>query len=72
MKAYNKAMKNQKIQEGDLVLKMNDFVWRKVSPSLEFYPHWECPFIVKEAYESGYYWQMNINGVTHHDPINGK
>ena len=55
MKAYNKAVKGQEIQEGDLVLKVNDFIRRKVSPPSKFYTHWEGPFIVKEAHGSGYY-----------------
>lgn len=55
------------------MLKIVDHVWRQISRPSKFSPNWEGgPFVVKEAYDSGYYGLINALGVAGIEVINGK
>ena len=69
--AYNRTVKPRQFKEGDLVLRVVEHVRRQISGSSKFAPQWEGPFIVKKAYQSGYYLLVSHSGVLM-SPINGK
>jgi hypothetical protein len=35
-------------------------------------PNWEGPYLIREAYDSGYYKLAMVDGTTMAEPINGK
>ncbi|GMN59596.1 hypothetical protein TIFTF001_028692 [Ficus carica] len=59
-------------RERDLVLKTVDHVRRQISRPSKFSPNWEGPFVVKEAYDSGYYGLISVLGGAGIEVINGK
>lgn len=69
--AYNKTVKPRQFKEGDLVLRVAEHVRRQISGTSKFTPQWEGPFVVREAYQSGYYMLASHDG-TLMSPINGK
>ena len=69
---YGKTTKERVFIEGQLVLKMADHVKRGMAGLSKFSPKWEGPFIVREAYVSGYYRLAHMNGTDLMDPINSK
>ena len=69
--AYNKTVKPRRFEKGDLVLRVAEHVRRQISGPSKFAPSWERPFIVKEAYQSGYYMLNTYEGEAT-GPINGK
>ncbi|XP_021827276.1 uncharacterized protein LOC110767920 [Prunus avium] len=70
--AYNRTVKSQSFKQGDLVLRVSEHVRRQVSGPSKFAPQWEGPFLIKEAYNSGYYCLVSVKEGTLTDPINGK
>ena len=58
--------------EGQLVLRVADYVKRKVAAPSKFAPNWEGPYVMKEACGSGYYRLCSMDEFTTTDPINGK
>jgi hypothetical protein len=55
-----------------MVLRTVDHVRRGLPSSSKFAPNWEGPYLIREAYDSGYYKPSTTNGTTLVDPINGK
>ncbi|XP_062021384.1 uncharacterized protein LOC133737941 [Rosa rugosa] len=70
--AYNRTVKKRNFKEGDLVLRMVDWVRKQVSGPSKFAPQWEGPFIIKESHSSGYYVLASIIDGIPTSPINGK
>ncbi|KAL6141512.1 hypothetical protein ACLB2K_059800 [Fragaria x ananassa] len=70
--AYDRTVKERCFKEGDLVLKIADWVRKQISGPSKFAPQWEGPFVVKESQSSGYYVLTSITGGAHMSPINGK
>ena len=54
------------------MLKMADHVRRGMVRPSKFSLKWEVPFVVREAYASGYYRLAQMNGRDLMDFINGK
>lgn len=53
-RAYNKRVKIRPIKVGDLVLKAAGHIQKGTNVS-KFSPKWEGPYVVREAYDSGYF-----------------
>ena len=47
--------KEKVFAEGQLVLKVADYVRRGIAGPSKFAPKWEGPLVIKEAHPSGYY-----------------
>uniref|UniRef100_A0A2N9GU17 Integrase catalytic domain-containing protein n=1 Tax=Fagus sylvatica TaxID=28930 RepID=A0A2N9GU17_FAGSY len=58
--------------KGQMVLKTVDHVRRGLPSPSKFAPNWEGPYLIREAYDSGYYKLSTADGTTLADPINGK
>ena len=58
--------------EGQLILRVADYVRRNVAALSKFASNWEGPYVVKEAYGSGYYCLCSMDKSTVTGPINGK
>ena len=58
--------------EGQLVLKVADYIKRGMAGSSKFAPKWEGPLAIREAHQSGYYCLTQMDGRDLMDPINGK
>ena len=69
---YSKALRVQIFIEGQMVLKATEFVRRNLPSPFEFSSNWDGPYIIQEAYVSGYYRLSKSDGITLADPINGK
>uniref|UniRef100_A0A2N9IIT4 RNA-directed DNA polymerase n=1 Tax=Fagus sylvatica TaxID=28930 RepID=A0A2N9IIT4_FAGSY len=74
--AYEKTLQTRIFAKGQMVLKTVEMVPVDVrrglpSPS-KFAPNWEGPYLIREAYDSGYYRLSTADGTTLADPINGK
>ena len=70
--AYSRMTKERVFVEGQLVLKVADYVRRGLAGPSKFAPKWEGPFVIKEAHPSGYYRLTQMDGKNLMDPINGK
>ncbi|KAL6125059.1 hypothetical protein ACLB2K_077567 [Fragaria x ananassa] len=70
--AYNRIVKERCFKEGDLVLKIADWVRKQISGPSKFAPQWDGPFVVKESHNSGYYVLVSITSGARMSPINGK
>ena len=70
--AYGRMTKERVFTEGQLVLKVADYVKRGMAGSSKFASKWEGPFVIKEAHQSGYYHLTQMDGRDLMDPINGK
>ena len=70
--AYSKMTKERVFAEGQLVLKVADYVRPGMTGSSKFASKWEGPFVIKEAHQSGYYRLTQMDGRDLMDPINGK
>ena len=46
--------KERVFAEGQLVLKVADYVMRGMTGPAKFAPKWEGPFVIREAHQSGY------------------
>ena len=53
--AYDKMTKERVFVEGQLVLRVADYVRRGMAGPSKFTPKWEGPLVIREAYPSGYY-----------------
>ena len=53
--AYDRMTKDRVFVEGQLVLKVADYVKRGMAGPSKFAPKWEGPFMIREAHQSGYY-----------------
>ena len=58
--------------EGQLVLKVADYIKRGMAGPSKFAPKWEGPLAIMEAHQSGYYCLTQMDGRDLMDPINGK
>uniref|UniRef100_A0A2N9FCN2 Uncharacterized protein n=1 Tax=Fagus sylvatica TaxID=28930 RepID=A0A2N9FCN2_FAGSY len=58
--------------KGQMVLRTVDHVRRGLPSPSKFAPNWEGPYLIREAYDSGYYKLSTADGTTLVDPINGK
>ena len=70
--AYGRMTKERVFAEGQLVLKVVDYVRRGMARPFKFTPKWEGPFVIREAHPSGYYCLAQMDGKDLMDPINGK
>ncbi|XP_075665286.1 uncharacterized protein LOC142634939 [Castanea sativa] len=70
--AYDRMTKERVFAEGQLVLKVADYVRRSMARPSKFAPKWEGLFVIREAYLTGYYRLTQTNGKDLMDPINGK
>ena len=71
-KAYGRMTKERVFMEGQLMLKVADYVMRGMTGPSKFAPKWEGPFVIREAHPSGYYHLAQIDGKDLMDPINRK
>ena len=71
-KAYGKMTKERVFTEGQLVLKVADYVRQGMVGLSKFAPKWEGPLVIREAHQSGYYHLTQLDGRDLMDPINGK
>ena len=69
---YSKALRVRIFVEGQMVLKVVKFVRRNLPSPSKFSPNWDGPYIIREAYGSGFYRLSKSDGTTLADPINGK
>ena len=70
--AYAKITKERVFTEGQLVLKVTDYVRRGMAGPSKFAPKWEGPPVIREAHQNGYYRLTQMDGRDLMDPINGK
>ena len=70
--AYDRMTKERVFAEGQLVLKVADYVRRGLVGPSKFAPKWEGPLVIREAHQSGYYRLTQMNGRDLMDPVNGK
>ena len=71
-KAYSRMTKERVFVEGQLVLKVADYVRRGLAGPSKFAPKWEGPLVIREAHQSGYYRLTEMDGKDLMDPINEK
>ena len=53
--AYGKMTKERVFAEGQLVLKVADYVRQDLARPSKFAPKWEGPLVIREAHQSEYY-----------------
>uniref|UniRef100_A0A2N9G273 Integrase catalytic domain-containing protein n=1 Tax=Fagus sylvatica TaxID=28930 RepID=A0A2N9G273_FAGSY len=70
--AYEKTLQTRTFVKGQMVLRIVDHVRRGLPSPSKFAPNWEGPYLIREAYDSGYYKLSTANGTTLVDPINEK
>uniref|UniRef100_A0A2N9G179 Reverse transcriptase domain-containing protein n=1 Tax=Fagus sylvatica TaxID=28930 RepID=A0A2N9G179_FAGSY len=70
--AYGKTLQTRIFAKGQMVLRAMDHVRRGLPSPSKFAPNWEGPYLIREAYDSGYYRLSTADGTTLVDPINGK
>ena len=70
--AYGRMTKERLFTEGQLVLKVEDYVKRGMAGPSKFTPKWEGPLVIREAHQCGYYRLTQMDGRDLMDPINGK
>uniref|UniRef100_A0A2N9HVE6 RNA-directed DNA polymerase n=1 Tax=Fagus sylvatica TaxID=28930 RepID=A0A2N9HVE6_FAGSY len=70
--AYEKTLQTRIFAKGQMVLRAVDHVRRGLPSPSKFAPNWEEPYLIREAYDSGYYKLSTADGTTLVDPINGK
>ena len=71
-KTYGRMTKNRVFVEGQLMLKVADYVRQGMAGPSKFAPKWEGPLVIREAHQSGYYRLTQMDGRDLMDPINGK
>ena len=71
-RAYAQVVRPRTFTEGQLVLRMAEHVMRNLPGPSKFAPKWEGPYIIRTAYESGYYYLTKEDGIVLIEPINGK
>ena len=72
IEAYGRMTKERVFKEGQLMLKVADYVRQGMVGPSKFAPKWEEPFVIREAHPSGYYHLAQIDGKDLMDPINRK
>ena len=70
--AYDRMTKERVFAEGQLVLKVADYVRRGLARQSKFAPKWEGPFVIREVHQSGYYRLTQMDGRDLMDSLNGK
>ena len=70
--AYGRMTKDRVFTEGQLVLKVANYVRRGMAGPSKFAPKWEWPLVIREAHQSKYYRLTQMDGKDLMDPINGK
>ena len=70
--AYDRMTKERVFAEGELVLRVADYVRRGMAEPSKFAPKWEGLLVIREAHPSGYYRLAQMDGKDLMDPINGK
>ena len=70
--AYGRMTKERVFAEGQLMLKMVDYVKRGMAGPSKFAPKWERPLVIRETHSSGNYHLAQMDGKDLMDPINGK
>ena len=60
--AYGRMTKERVFMEGQLVLKVADYVKRGMAGPSKFAPKWERPLVIREAHPSGYYHLTQMDG----------
>jgi hypothetical protein len=70
--AYEKTLQTRIFAKGQMVLRTVDHVRRGLPSPSKFAPNWEGPYLIRKAYDSGYYKLATADGTTLVDPINGK
>ena len=70
--AYEKTLQTRIFAKGQMVLRIVDHVRRGLPSPSKFAPNWEGPYLIREAYDSGYYKLSTTDGTILADPINGK
>uniref|UniRef100_A0A2N9GSU7 Integrase catalytic domain-containing protein n=1 Tax=Fagus sylvatica TaxID=28930 RepID=A0A2N9GSU7_FAGSY len=70
--AYEKKLQTRIFAKGQMVLRTVDHVRRGLPSPSKFAPNWEGPYLIREAYDSGYYKLSTADGTILADPINGK
>ena len=71
-KAYDRMTKERVFTEGQLVLKVADYVRQGMARPSKFAPKWEGPLVIREAHQNGYYHLTQMDGRGLMDLINGK
>uniref|UniRef100_A0A2N9GR39 RNase H type-1 domain-containing protein n=2 Tax=Fagus sylvatica TaxID=28930 RepID=A0A2N9GR39_FAGSY len=69
--AYEKTLQTRVFAEGQMVLRTVDHVRRGLPSPSKFAPNWEGPYLIREAYDRGYYKLSTADGTILADPING-
>ena len=72
IETYGRMTKKRVFAEGQLILKVADYVKQGMAGPSKFAPKWEGPLVIREAHQSGYYRLTQMNGRNLIDPINGK
>uniref|UniRef100_A0A2N9IUA9 Integrase catalytic domain-containing protein n=1 Tax=Fagus sylvatica TaxID=28930 RepID=A0A2N9IUA9_FAGSY len=70
--AYEKTLQTRIFAKGQMVLRIVDHVRRGLPSPSKFAPNWEGPYLIHEAYDSGYYKLSMADDTILADPINGK
>ena len=70
--AYEKTLQTRVFAEGQMVLRRVNHVRRGLPSPSKFAPNWEGPYLILEAYDSGYYKLSTADGTILADPINRK
>ena len=70
--AYGRMTKERVFAEGQLVLKVADYIRRGMVGPSRFSPKWEGLLVIREAHPNGYYRLAQMDGKDLMDPINGK
>ena len=70
--AYGRMTKERVFVEGQLVLKVADYIRRGMTGPSRFAPKWEGLLVIKEEPLNGYYRLAQMDGKDLMDPINGK
>ncbi|OMO51340.1 hypothetical protein CCACVL1_29842 [Corchorus capsularis] len=69
---YNRLVKKRTFSAGQLVLKAADHIRRNLAKPSKFAANWEGPFIIKEAFDNGYYKIEAQDGSPRLELINAK
>ena len=71
-KAYRQAVHPRIFVERQLVLRATEHIRKNIPRPSKFAQKWEGPYIVREAYDSGYYYIAKEDETSLTDPINEK
>ena len=70
--AYEKTLQSRIFAKGQMALRTVDHMRRGLPSPSKFAPIWEGPYLIREAYDSGYYKLATTDGTILANPINGK